>query len=349
MSKRRTTKAQMNEQSPLLNGQSSSTGSSSTTFKSPPSSSSRTIKLEELEDWRLDNEYILTGYRRTLPSYKQCIQSLSYWHNESVNIWTHLLGSLSAVLALLYLATQIFKQQPGQEGGRLGWRAPFSLASPFKSSTMPTVTWLDAAGFSCFFLAAISCLGFSASFHTFSAHSKEVCRAWNRMDYVGIVLLICGTMVPLLRYLFFCSSGWQHFYLVLITIAGSATIGVVLAPHAHTPEYRRFRTWVFISLGMSAVVPVAHAVMRYGWEAASDAVGLPYAALGGLLYIMGALLYAERCPERFSPGSFDLVGASHQLFHVFILFAATAHYCAIAESFRFWHGEMKGICHGPYA
>jgi hypothetical protein len=28
--------------------------------------------------------------------------------------------------------------------------------------------------------------------------------------------------------------------------------------------------------------------------------------------IVGALLYAERMPERFFPGSFDYVGASHQ-------------------------------------
>ena len=30
-------------------------------------------------------------------------------------------------------------------------------------------------------------------------------------------------------------------------------------------------------------------------------------ALGGALYILGAVLYMLRVPERFSPGSFDLV------------------------------------------
>lgn len=120
------------------------------------------------------------------------------------------------------------------------------------------------------------------------------------------------------------------------------------------------------------------------WEAGSAAIGVQWAALGGILCTsltpvlpvtadlafqissvpcckstcpsaLSGLAddrfrrYAERCPERFSPGAFDYVGASHQLFHVAILLAATAHYCCIAESFRYWHGEMGGQCTGPFA
>lgn len=54
--------------------------------------------------------------------------------------------------------------------------------------------------------------------------------------------------------------------------------------------------------------------------------------------------YAERCPERFAPGQFDFFGTSHQIFHVMILFAAYAHWCAIAEGFRYWHEERLGVC-----
>ena len=86
--------------------------------------------------------------------------------------------------------------------------------------------------------------------------------------------------------------------------------------------------------------------------------------LGGALYISGAILfvslpilpnksplkrnnphrYAERIPERFAPGKFDLFGASHQIFHTFILLAAWSHHTAICESFRYWHGEIGGTC-----
>ena len=34
-------------------------------------------------------------------------------------------------------------------------------------------------------------------------------------------------------------------------------------------------------------------------------------ALGGYIYIQGAIFYMIRCPERCSPGKFDVCGASH--------------------------------------
>lgn len=61
---------------------------------------------------------------------------------------------------------------------------------------------------------------------------------------------------------------------------------------------------------------------------------------------MSSCRYAERCPERLFPGTFDYVASSHQIFHVFILLAACAHACAIAEAFRFWHFENGGVCDG---
>ena len=57
----------------------------------------------------------------------------------------------------------------------------------------------------------IRCAGCSASFHTFTAHSMAVSHAWNRLDYIGIVVLIVGTIIPCVRYGFFCSTDLQHF------------------------------------------------------------------------------------------------------------------------------------------
>jgi predicted membrane channel-forming protein YqfA (hemolysin III family) len=34
-------------------------------------------------------------------------------------------------------------------------------------------------------------------------------------------------------------------------------------------------------------------------------------SIGGLVYIIGAILYIVRIPERCSPGKFDYCGASH--------------------------------------
>lgn len=48
-----------------------------------------TINFHELSAWRKDNDYIVRGYRRDLPSYPLIVHSIyAYWHNET--------GTLSA-------------------------------------------------------------------------------------------------------------------------------------------------------------------------------------------------------------------------------------------------------------
>ena len=42
-------------------------------------------------------------------------------------------------------------------------------------------------------------------------------------------------------------------------------------------------------------------------------------AIAGGVYVTGAMIYMFRIPERFMPGRFDIVGASHQIFHCFVL------------------------------
>ncbi len=43
----------------------------------------------------------------------------------------------------------------------------------------------------------------------------------------------------------------------------------------------------------------------------------------------GAAIYASRIPERWMPGKLDLIGHSHQLWHVAVVLAALVHYKAI--------------------
>ncbi|KAJ8296868.1 ADIPOR-like receptor SPBC12C2.09c [Rhodotorula toruloides] len=314
---------------------------------SPPAPSrrmgqhTRLLTFDQLEPWQKDNHWITGGYRPLLRSYRACLRSIFATHNETVNIWTHLIGSAIAVSTAFYLLLDL-SSSGTLTHGRKGWLAPFAgIPYPFPNAAQPSVEIWDTIGFAAFLACAT---GFSAFFHTFVAHSKEVAQRWNRLDYVGIVVLISGTFVPMVHYGFACDSHLRNLYIGLIYTFAAATTATVVSPHAQTPQFRRLRTYIFIALGLSAVVPVGHAVWRYGLEGASANISLFWLALGGALYIIGALLYAERCPERFSPGTFNTFFSSHQIFHVLILLAACSHWTAITEGFRYWHGERGGVC-----
>jgi adiponectin receptor len=134
-----------------------------------------TYLWEEIEAWQQDNHYIISGYRPASNSYLRSFQSLFYLHNESVNIYTHLVGAIIAFISSLVL-----------------YRV---LGSRYQSATRE-----DVYAFSCFFIGAIACLGMSATYHTISNHSHAVAKWGNQLDYAGIVCLIWGSFVPVLFY-----------------------------------------------------------------------------------------------------------------------------------------------------
>ena len=56
---------------------------------------------------------------------------------------------------------------------------------------------------------------------------------------------------------------------------------------------------------------------------------------GGIAYIIGALLYVFRIPEKYKPGSYDICGSSHQIFHICIVAGVIFHYFGSLNSFYY--------------
>ena len=151
-----------------------------------------TILWNDLPKWMQDNHYIHTGYRAPSNSYTTSARSIGHIHNETVNIWTHLLGALLAVTTAAFLYISI--------------RPRYEMA-----------TREDVLVFSCFFGGAVVCLGMSATYHTISNHSEAVAKFGNRLDYIGIVVLIWGSFVPSIYYGFSAEPGLVRLYWTMVS------------------------------------------------------------------------------------------------------------------------------------
>ncbi|OCH86811.1 HlyIII-domain-containing protein [Obba rivulosa] len=263
-----------------------------------------------LKEWQRDNEYILRGYRR---SWRGCAASIF-----GFNIHTHLFGAILFLYLLFTFQKTYFRRYE-------------------------SVTLMDMAVFAIFLSSAVFCLFSSAFFHTFTAHSKEVSARCNAADYAGIVVLIVGSFFPCIYYGFYCDPHLQTLYLLLILNAGAGAAYIVLDPEYRKPTHRGARTKVFIALGLSAVIPVSHALISHGYRKLLHEMGFGWLLLSAFLYISGALLYAMRIPERLYPGKFDYFFASHQVFHVHVVLAALAHYACVLTAFDHWHSRV-GEC-----
>lgn len=277
------------------------------------------LHWDDLPHWQRDNHHILTGYREASFSFLGSLESLTYLHNQTVNIYTHLIPSLLAIPA-----------------GILLHRA---LAPRYETASQS-----DIMAFGCFFTGAAFCLGMSATYHTIMDHSPLVARVGNALDYVGIVGLIIGSFVPSIYYGFYCLPDLQRLYWGMICTIGLGCACVSLIPQFRTPQWRPVRTAMFVSMGLSAVFPVVHGLRLYGVEKMSRQIGLGGLLLQGFLYILGASIYVARVPERFQPGNFDILGSSHQIFHVLVVCAAVAHLNGLLTAFDYRHSGLAETC-----
>ncbi|KAF9514463.1 hypothetical protein BS47DRAFT_1316810 [Hydnum rufescens UP504] len=279
-----------------------------------------TLSWDELPEWMKDNEYIQRGYRKELRTIRGCISSVyGYFHNETVNIHSHLGGA--ALFCFLALVTH-----------------------PYVLSVHRSVTWKDIMGMYVFIGAAVFCLLSSATYHCLTCHSRDVAKRCHALDYAGIVVLIVGSFFPTLHYGFFCDPLPHNVYLACICSAGLVAAYIVLSPTYSTPTYRRARTTVFVSLGLVGIIPVTHGLFAVGFSRLSDEMGLLWILLSAACYLNGALIYASRVPERWYPGTFDIFGSSHQIFHIHVLFAVVAHYLSLLTAINHRHGLHGGVC-----
>jgi hemolysin III len=155
------------------------------------------------------------------------------------------------------------------------------------------------------------CFGASALYHR-PTWSPAVRARLAKLDHAGVYLLIAGTYAPF--GLLVMSRGWA------VPILAIAWGGAALAILARL-------LWVGAPKWLWAVIGVA-----LGWVGAaafSQLLRLPTAALslvvaGGLLYTVGAVVYALRRPDPV-PGVFGY----HELFHALTVVAAASMYVAV--------------------
>lgn len=164
------------------------------------------------------------------------------------------------------------------------------------------------------------------------------------MDYVGIICMILGSFYPSVYYGHYCEPHLIKFYLSLLTAFGALAFCFTVLNRFRTSQWRPYRAGMFIALGLSAVFPIIEAVLTHGVAKVEREMALSYCTVQGAFYIVGAIIYACRIPEKYYPKTFDILGSSHQIFHVCVVVAGIIHAIGIWRSFDYRHGQLHGVC-----
>ena len=161
-------------------------------------------------------------------------------------------------------------------------------------------------------LSMIELYTVSAIYHVgrWSVSARRKLRA---LDHSNIFVLIAGTYTPLC---FNVLSGWVRVAL-LVTIWALAAAGIVVALFAERIP-RRVNAGLYIGMGWVAIFALPAFLSRLPWAFVGTLL------LGGMLYTVGAVIYAQR-----RPNPFPRVFGFHEVFHLFVIAGSIAFATAI--------------------
>ena len=156
------------------------------------------------------------------------------------------------------------------------------------------------------------CLGVSALYHR--GHWSARVKAWmRRLDHATIFMLIAGTFTPIAV---LAVSGWLR-GTTLAVVWGGALAGSLLTTFwADAPV--AVEVGPYIAIGGFGIVLMPRLLGNLG------PVGVGLLALGGAVYIAGAVVFALQRPNPW-PRTFGF----HEIFHALVIAAAVLQWVAI--------------------
>lgn len=274
--------------------------------------------FDEIPQWQRDNEYILSGYRSTSGSLRRSLRSVFAVHNETVAINSHLFGS-----ALFYALPFYF------------WKTVHARTSE--------ATTQDYLVFTIYFVNVATCFLLSSICHIIWNHSPSYASSGNKLDYLGIILLMWGASVPSIYYGLHCNLTLQKFYWALMTAVALTCAIFTCTPSFCSPKFRSYRAAMYSGLGLTGVIFATHGILLHGWHEQSKRMALDWMILMALLNFIGAGMYAARIPEKRFPYTFDIIGGSHQIFHSMVILAGLAHHVGMLKALDYTRGP-HGSC-----
>lgn len=177
----------------------------------------------------------------------------------------------------------------------VGWSTPAKIIS------------LAIYGVSLIFLFSAS-----ATYHMVQVKDKAL-EIFRKIDHAAIFVLIAGTYTP------FCINAFEGFWKwgMLSIIWSLAIIGIIVKVfYIRAPRW--LNAGIYVLMGWISILAGGQML------AALPAWVLGWLIAGGVIYTLGAVVYMTKI-FNFKPGVFGF----HEVWHIFVLFAAAAHFIAV--------------------
>lgn len=236
--------------------------------------------------------YVSTGYRPLDQNWRYYFLSLFQRHNETINIWTHLLAFLVFLVKLHQLAETVdFVGDP---------------------HSWPLLILI---------LSSLTYAAFSAVAHLLGGKSELYHYCFYFLDYVGVAQYQYGSAVV---HFYYAVDRSLHSRMHGIFMPAAAVLSCMSCLGCCYGKYRNHSLPCWVRK-VCQVVPSALAYIfdsspvakrLYAWSSNDPAIAYHF---GQVAFFLGcAFFFTVPLLERSLPGRCDFLGQSHQLFHVLL-------------------------------
>lgn len=203
------------------------------------------------------------------------------YFREPINGLTHFIAFLLAILGLVLL---------------------------IQKSIDPLKNW-HIVTFSIFGVGMVLLYLASTLYHWLPLSEKGVLRL-KRVDHMMVFVMIASSYTPICLIPLRDSIGWLLFGVVWGLVVGGLLLKIFWI---HAPRW--LTATVYVAMGWLAILgigPIANSLQSGAFF---------WLMCGGLLYTIGALIYAVDRPNPW-PNRFG----AHEIFHIFVMFGSLSHY-----------------------
>jgi adiponectin receptor len=247
----------------------------------------------------------LNQRRPTSASYLNSAISTLRLHTETVNIWSHIFGTV-------WFSVSAIQFSASHEGMLVQneFVIPLYLAS------------------------AAVCFMCSTLYHVFADHIHA--SSWQRLDHCGIIIFIWASSVSFVFLSFNGERVLQWLYFTMVNL-GATTSLVYLWGMSHShPRGRRHRIATHIGFGGSATLPALHYMyycLRLNYDTSLLKAFLSLVVINSI----GGGIYATGLVGNVSRNWLDMPGISHNIMHGMVLYGAWIYQSGLSSM----HGKLQ--------
>ena len=261
---------------------------------------------------------VIRGYRKPHQPWRYYLISLFQIHNETVNVWTHLVGFFVI------------------------W---FTMAEYYEKLDF----WTDKHAWAMLVLGACVLIACFISCCVHLLHSKSETCHYNAfmIDYIGATLYAYGSGVMAF---YICSDKQTYLYIerfyfpVLWFYTWLNYIALCFAKIFFGYDiHNRYRKLIMVSSmtchALLLTIPMGPRYFRCFQEEMCSLSSLNHLTFVYILFVLQAFFFASHLPEKLFPGKFDILGQGHQIFHVLSTVCQCAQFHAIYHEIETGHAS----------